>query len=636
MTLATMPAMTVEFYINNAWVDVSQYVRSGSTRIGRRDELDTFQPGTISLEVDNRDRRFDPLNTSGPYYGHLYPAPAVQVRVRATWSATTYDVFNGYIDGWGVSPQIDGDSTLTLEGFDFLGYYGNVAVAQDALSMRLLQTLAYYNSNSATSTDVLEAWIPLGGTDVVAKDLRYQNGRDYTFTSPPRQGDAISRYVAGSSTEFDGTYGLIGPAIPNVALTGEAVTTIFVKSTEPGASGQLNPILASAGTPQARLGIDDQGRFAFICGSVSIHSGLPGNDGNWHCVQLLHWPTSSSYPDEWSFIVDGVPLGTTGTSAGDIVWQLIGYGAPGSGDAPYFTGSLSHLYVVSRNTQLDVYDIPYAGLRGLYMSNGPDGELVPTTLGQLVFNDPIAAPSSSWDTGTLNISALKWGGTKLDLIYQCTLAERGRIFVDAGANWQFHDRAHDTTATRAITSQATFSDSGTSGVVPISSIGAIRNGSRFTAQGVTINLPDGQSIQRYNPAGYSAPGTPLTTAALAGAFESFDLPLSQQDALTWADNYMSQYSTAQIRIEDWSVLPQGKAAVAYPVCLGSKIGDRVTVQITPNNVGSQITQDFMVEQIAHEFTPEQWRTTFSGSPSVTAWTLEDATYGLLEDTTVLG
>ena len=173
--------------------------------------------------------------------------------------------------------------------------------------------------------------------------------------------------------------------------------------------------------------------------------------------------------------------------------------------------------------------------------------------------------------------------------------------------------------------------------MPISAIGAIRNSSRFTAQGVTINLPDGQSFQRYNPNGNSAPGAsyPAPAAGNAGAFESFDLPLSQQDAIIWADNYMSQYSTTQIRIEDWSVMPQGKASVAYPVCLGSQIGDRVTVQITPNNTGSQISQNFMLEQIAHEFTPEQWKTTFSGSPAVNPWLLEDATYGLLGDTTIL-
>jgi hypothetical protein len=634
MTIATMPALTIEFYLNGSWVDVTQYVRSGSTRIGRRDELDTFQPGSITLEVDNRDRRFDPLNTAGPYYGYLLPGPAVKVRVRATWSAITYDIFNGYIDGWGISPQINGDSTLTLEGFDFLGYYARLSVAQDALTMRELQALAYYG----TTTDILEAWIPLGGTDLVAKDLRYASDRDYTFTSAPRQGDPIGRYVTGSSTEFDGTYGAIGPPIPMRANSYEAVTTIFVKSTTAGSPGQLNPILASASYPQARLGIDDQGRFAFIYDTVSIHSGLPGNDGNWHCVQLVHWNTASSYPDQWNFIIDGIPLGTTDTQAGNIEWQLLGFGAIGSGDDPYFTGSLSQLYVVSENSQLEVYQLPSAGLRGLYVSLGtyldtPD--LVPGNMSQLTYNDPFGSPTTSYDTGTVNIAALKWGGTKLDVIYQLTLAERGRIFIDAGGTWQFHDRAHDTTATRSTTVQATFADTGGATVVPIAAIGAIRNGSRFTAQGVTINLPDGQSIQRYNPNGNSAPGSISSIAGNAGAFESFDLPLSQQDAIIWADNYMSQYSTTQIRIEDWSVLPQGKASVAYPVCLGSKIGDRVTVQITPNNTGSQIAQNFMVEQIAHEFTPEQWKTTFSGSPAVNPWLLEDATYGLLEDTTIL-
>jgi hypothetical protein len=495
MTLANMPTVTIEFYLNSAWVDVTQYVRAGSTRIGRRDELDTFQPGQITLVVDNRDRRFDPLNTSGPYYGYLLPGPAVQVRARATWSATTYDIFSGYIDGWGLSPQVDGDSTLTLEGFDFLGYYARVSVARDALTMREIQAFVYYGS---ITNDVLEAWIPLGGTDVVAKDVRYAANRDYTFTSTPRQGESISRYVQGASTAFDGTYGAIGPAIPMRATAHESVTTIFVQSTTAGSTGQLNPILASASYPQARLGIDDQGRFAFVYDTVSIHSGLPGNDGNWHCVQLVHSPSSAVHPDQWEFIIDGISLGTTDTQAGSIEWQLLAFGAPGSGDDAYFTGSLAHLYVVSNNSQLEVYELPYAGLHGQYVSTGypavPD--YAPAHMTQLHADGPFSAPTTSYDAGTVKIGALKWNSTKLDIIYQMTLAERGRIFIDAAGTWVFHDRSHDTTATRSVTSQATFADTGSATVVPISAIGAIRNGSRFTAQGVTINLPDGQTIQR--------------------------------------------------------------------------------------------------------------------------------------------
>jgi hypothetical protein len=62
----------------------------------------------------------------------------------------------------------------------------------------------------------------------------------------------------------------------------------------------------------------------------------------------------------------------------------------------------------------------------------------------------------------------------------------------------------------------------------------------------------------------------------------------------------------------------------------------VTFEIKPNNLGDRISEQLIVEQIVHDFTPDTWSTTFSGSPAVLTWILEDAVYGLLESTTILG
>ena len=55
------------------------------TRAGRDFELDSFQPGQLSLTLDNSDRRFDPLHVAGPYYGSLLPMR--RCRVQADWGA---------------------------------------------------------------------------------------------------------------------------------------------------------------------------------------------------------------------------------------------------------------------------------------------------------------------------------------------------------------------------------------------------------------------------------------------------------------------------------------------------------------------------------------------------------------------
>lgn len=78
-------------------------------RRGRTDELQQFEAGTMSLTIDNRDRYFDPLNASSPYYGLL--KPNVPVQIRATFGGTTYGIFTGLVDSW---PQIQHQSQRDL------------------------------------------------------------------------------------------------------------------------------------------------------------------------------------------------------------------------------------------------------------------------------------------------------------------------------------------------------------------------------------------------------------------------------------------------------------------------------------------------------------------------------------------
>jgi hypothetical protein len=65
---------------------------------GRGSELDDFQPGTATLTLDNRDRAYDPTNTSGPNYGNLKPRK--RSSLQATWNAIVYDLFDGFVNSW--------------------------------------------------------------------------------------------------------------------------------------------------------------------------------------------------------------------------------------------------------------------------------------------------------------------------------------------------------------------------------------------------------------------------------------------------------------------------------------------------------------------------------------------------------
>lgn len=84
------------------WTDVSDYVRALSTSRERNRDTDTFPVGTATVVLSNKDARFTPANTSGPYTssGVTKVVPKVPIRIRATWNSVTYGVFYGRINSW--------------------------------------------------------------------------------------------------------------------------------------------------------------------------------------------------------------------------------------------------------------------------------------------------------------------------------------------------------------------------------------------------------------------------------------------------------------------------------------------------------------------------------------------------------
>ena len=107
---------------STTWTDVSAYVRAINCRRGRGSEQEVFQPGTMQVTFDNRDRRFDPNYTSSPYSPNVLPMR--RIRFRATYNAVTYDVWSGFVDDWPQEYDIGNrDATVTVsctDGFKVL------------------------------------------------------------------------------------------------------------------------------------------------------------------------------------------------------------------------------------------------------------------------------------------------------------------------------------------------------------------------------------------------------------------------------------------------------------------------------------------------------------------------------------
>jgi hypothetical protein len=76
-------------------VDVSDQISSIQIKRGRNAQADQFQTGTLSLRIVDQAGDFNPLNTSGPYYGLLNPM--VKVQINAVSLGVTYPLYSGFI-----------------------------------------------------------------------------------------------------------------------------------------------------------------------------------------------------------------------------------------------------------------------------------------------------------------------------------------------------------------------------------------------------------------------------------------------------------------------------------------------------------------------------------------------------------
>jgi len=102
-----------------SFTDITSYLRAFTTRRGRANELGEFVSGTMSFSVSNADNRFNPNNTTSPYYdsgnARTKIQPLKRVRMSATYDSTTYRIYEGFLQSIPVKFISEGaDSIVTF------------------------------------------------------------------------------------------------------------------------------------------------------------------------------------------------------------------------------------------------------------------------------------------------------------------------------------------------------------------------------------------------------------------------------------------------------------------------------------------------------------------------------------------
>jgi hypothetical protein len=97
--------------------DVSPYAQDISISRGRSDQLQNFNAGTCSVRLLNRDRRFDPINTSSPYWNSTLGVSGIAPRRKVTIFSDGVALFTGRITDIDVSYEPNNPNATTENSY---------------------------------------------------------------------------------------------------------------------------------------------------------------------------------------------------------------------------------------------------------------------------------------------------------------------------------------------------------------------------------------------------------------------------------------------------------------------------------------------------------------------------------------
>ncbi|CAB4158861.1 hypothetical protein UFOVP711_30 [uncultured Caudovirales phage] len=213
--------------VSPTWTPITEFVSGVTVHRGREGDWNDSFVSTATITLTDQDRRFDPFNTSGIYFGRLKPRR--QIRVRALANGTYYDVFRGFVNGFPTSYANFGtDQTVTqveIEAFDLLALLSTTELRGDLAEIytKSLSPKHYYRCGEPSGSTTLR---DSGSMNLVASHAT-------AFAKQP------TAYVPLG-------FGLSGRSV-NVAYGAFGIATQSVTST----TGDLTVSCWSAGTGQA-------------------------------------------------------------------------------------------------------------------------------------------------------------------------------------------------------------------------------------------------------------------------------------------------------------------------------------------------------------------------------------------------
>ena len=624
------------------WTDVSSYVRSVSTSRGRSSELDTFQTGSASIIFSNADRRFDPEYASGPYYGTLTPLRPVRIRAQYGAGATT-NLFFGWVEQWPQSYENPVDSTVTV-------------TASDSFKILNLLTLPSLWDTQIT-TDTVQGTKPDGPTQWFKFDDgerptsafdSYQNVTGgtwqeyYGYTPAGLSAASLVQNSTTLSAVFNGLNWIncseLQPRVRLPAIANKFTVEFWIQTTHAAAGDYaimgggrdfgIGMTVNGAGAGVIRGYTNDPvlGIYpTMVTTTTKVNDGLPH-----HVVLVFDYYTSPATTR--GIYVDGTYFGAayetyptfSSSYAGDISTYKIGWiFEPFTTAANNFTSGLKATIdelVIYNGITLSAAQVAnhYSIGNGTYGAGQRTDERISTVLSLAQW----MSDGTSLATGSGTVQAVDIENkTPLAVAQECETAEQGKLFIDRDGKVKFITRSAMATTSTYNTSQYTFGDgSGELGYTSLEfafndrlifnrSIVARKNGATAISNDTTSQ---GQYFIR------------------SGSISDLIVNTDQQ-VVDIADARLAAYKQPLMRVEQLTFTPRQSPSTLYAAAIGVEIGTRLTVKRRPQNVGSVLSKEVIVEGISHSISPNGWETSFTLSPVfVATFVLDSTTFGVLD------
>lgn len=587
------------------WSEITSYVEEVEIDRGRNDVNRPFDAGTANIRLNNRSRIFDPNYSSGTYYAYF--GKRLQLKIEATYGATTYPMFRGWVAGWPQDyPDDAKNSIVNLQAFDIMGLLALTELGANPLDIKYSQYSIWWPLGNGSSTTIIDATgNGLNGSESVPSGNYLINGSAIVPASTTLSSKGSAQFVMISSTasiaasshsfSYAGwfrTGSTIDFALVGIANSGAGTSGSYI---------QLDPV-----NNGFQLNFTD---YTYSGNDYYFNISYPLTINTTYHLAVTY-NASTGY---LSAYVNGNPLGSFYVGTKTTTNRLSIY-------FDTFT-SISHaIYdVATAWSQNEVSKIYQAGLLAFSESSS---SRIDRLLDLINFDNSTFSNLSTKTTA--NCYNYDFTGSLIDAIQTAADTEWGYLFANRSGQLTLLDRYFENTESTSKNVQVTFSDQAD---IAYNDLSFDYSGDDIINQAVVTTGDDVQALIGNTTSinSYSRRSQSVSTV-LATQTEAFNL----------ARFLIGSKPNVTFAASDFTVKPERKPATYYPALLGLEIGHKIQIVRKPMGVGSNITFTGILNAVKHRITPSDWDITLYAAPATQATGFFTLDTSALDGTDILG